>query len=192
MVEYAANDDFTASDAVVFIQTAGTAVYSAGYNVLGTVMNNSTVENSGFAATDKVPTSLETVNTIEKVFGTNAIANQGGVSDVIAPLADAAPIDIAAVKATVNTWPIDEMAKVMDLDKDQRGYTRAATSVAGSYDPNGVAPEWKDDPVEEAVENVYGNAARTGVFSLLGNYLGEDAAALPAGVYIIDGKKVVK
>lgn len=192
MVEYAANDDFTASDAVVFIQTAGTAVYSAGYNVLGTVMNNSTVANSGFAATDKVPTSLETVNTIEKVFGTNAIANQGGVSDVIAPLADAAPIDLAAVKTTIASWPIDEIAKVMDLDKDQRGYTRAATSVAGSYDPNGVAPEWKDDPVEEAVENVYGNAARTGVFSLLGNYLGEDAAALPAGVYIIDGKKVVK
>ena len=155
-------------------------------------MNNSTVENSGFVATDNVPTSLETVNTIEKVFGTNTIANQGGVSDVIAPLADAAPIDLAAVKATVNTWPIDEMAKVMDLDKDQRGYTRAATSVAGSYDPNGVAPEWKDDPVEEAVENVYGNAARTGVYSLLGNYLGEDATALPAGVYIIDGKKVVK
>ena len=192
MVEYAANDDFTSSDAVVFIQTAGTAVYSAGYNVLGTVMNNSTVENSGFKDTDKVPTSLETVNTIEKVFGTNAIANQGGVSDVIAPLADAAPIDLAAVKTTIASWPIDEIAKVMDLDKDQRGYTRAATSVAGSYDPNGVAPEWKDDPVEEAVENVYGNAARTGVFSLLGNYLGEDAAALPAGVYIIDGKKVVK
>ena len=190
MVEYAANDDFTASDAVVFIQTAGTAVYSAGYNVLGTVMNNSTVANSGFAATDKVPTSLETVNTIEKVFGTNAIANQGGVSDVIAPLADAAPIDLAAVKATVATWPIDEMAKVMDLDKDQRGYTRAATSVAGSYDPNGIAPD-DEDPID-AVENVYTTVSRQGVYSLLGNYMGESLSNLPAGVYIIDGKKVVK
>ena len=190
MVEYAANDDFTPSDAVVFIQTAGTAVYSAGYNVLGTVMNNSTVANSGFAATDKVPTSLETVNTIEKVFGTNAIANQGGVSDVIAPLADAAPIDLAAVKATVATWPIDEMAKVMDLDKDQRGYTRAATSVAGSYDPNGIAPD-DEDPID-AVENVYTTVSRQGVYSLLGNYMGESLSNLPAGVYIIDGKKVVK
>lgn len=193
MVEYAANDDFTASDAVVFIQTAGTAVYSAGYNVLGTVMNNSTVENSGFAATDKVPTSLETVNTIEKVFGTNAIANQGGVSDVIAPLADAAPIDIAAVKATVNTWPIDEMAKVMDLDKDQRGYTRAATSVAGSYDPNGIAPEDEEEgQKEDALETVTAHAFQTGVYSLLGQYLGNDVTVLPAGIYICNGQKIVK
>ena len=192
MVEYAANDDFTASDAVVFIQTAGTAVYSAGYNVLGTVMNNSTVENSGFAATDKVPTSLETVNTIEKVFGTNAIANQGGVSDVIAPLADAAPIDIAAVKATVNTWPIDEMAKVMDLDKDQRGYTRAATSVAGSYDPNGIAPDDEEEGPKDALETVSAHAFQTGVYSLLGQYMGEDVTVLPAGIYICNGQKIVK
>ena len=193
MVEYAANDDFTSSDAVVFIQTAGTAVYSAGYNVLGTVMNNSTVENSGFKDTDKVPTSLETVNTIEKVFGTNAIANQGGVSDVIAPLADAAPIDLAAVKTTIASWPIDEIAKVMDLDKDQRGYTRAATSVAGSYDPNGVAPEWKDDEdPEDAVENIYGNVVRTCVYSLLGQYLGEDLSVMPAGMYIHNGQKIIK
>ena len=192
MVEYAANDDFTASDAVVFIQTAGTAVYSAGYNVLGTVMNNSTVENSGFAATDKVPTSLETVNTIEKVFGTNAIANQGGVSDVIAPLADAAPIDIAAVKATVNTWPIDEMAKVMDLDKDQRGYTRAATSVAGSYDPNGIAPDDEEEGPKDALETVSAHAFQTGVYSLLGQYLGNDVTVLPAGIYICNGQKIVK
>ncbi|MBR1878613.1 MAG: hypothetical protein IJ814_06390 [Paludibacteraceae bacterium] len=154
MVEYEANDDFTASDAVVFIQTAGTAVYSAGYNVLGTVMNNSTVANSGFLATDNVPTSLETVNTIEKIFGENAIANRGGVSDVIAPLAEKAPMDIASVKAVVATWPVDAMAQVMDLDKDQRGYTRAATTIAGSYDPDATAPEWKDDEDEQAVENV--------------------------------------
>ena len=177
---------------MVFIQTAGTAVYSAGYNVLGTVMNNSTVENSGFAATDKVPTSLETVNTIEKVFGTNAIANQGGVSDVIAPLADAAPIDIAAVKATVNTWPIDEMAKVMDLDKDQRGYTRAATSVAGSYDPNGIAPDDEEEGPKDALETVSAHAFQTGVYSLLGQYLGDDVTVLPAGIYICNGQKIVK
>lgn len=84
------------------------------------------------------------------------------------------------------------MAQVMDLDKDQRGYTRAETSVAGSYDPNGVAPVWEDEPIDEAVDNIHVNATRTGVYSLLGNYLGEDAIALPAGVYIINGKKVVK
>ena len=140
MVEYAANDDFTSSDAVVFIQNASASVYSAGYNVFGTVMNNSTQEG-GFIATDNIPSSLETVNTIESIFGANAIANQGGVSDVVAPLEGKAAIDMAAVKAVIDTWPIDDMAKVMDLTKDQRGYTRAATTIAGSYDPNGVAPE---------------------------------------------------
>ena len=152
MVEYAANDDFTSSDAVVFIQAASTAAYSAGYNVIGTVMNNSTVENSGFIASDNIPTSLETVNTIESIFGTNAIANQGGVCDVVAPLADVAPIDMAALKTAIAAWPVDDMAKVMDLDKDQRGYTRAATTVAGSYDPNGVEPVWVDPT--EGVENI--------------------------------------
>ena len=140
MVEYAANDDYTATDAVVFIQNASASVQSAGYNVLGTVKNNSTQEG-GFVATDNIPTALESVNTIEKIFGTNAIANQGGVSDVVAPLEGKAAMDLAAVKEVIATWPIDDIAKVMDLDKDQRGYTRAATTIAGSYDPNGVAPE---------------------------------------------------
>ena len=145
MVEYAANDDFTSSDAVVFIQAASTAAYSAGYNVLGTVMNNSTVTGSGFLATDNYPTAASEVNTIESVFGTNTIANAGGVSDVIAPLPAAAPMDLASVQTAIAAWPIDAMAQVMDLTKDQRGYTRAAATVAGSYDPNGVAPVWEDE-----------------------------------------------
>ena len=145
MVEYAANDDFTSSDAVVFIQAASTAAYSAGYNVLGTVMNNSTVTGSGFLATDNYPTVASEVNTIESVFGTNTIANAGGVSDVIAPLPAAAPMDLASVQTAIAAWPIDAMAQVMDLTKDQRGYTRAAATVAGSYDPNGVAPVWEDE-----------------------------------------------
>jgi len=145
MVEYAANDDFTSSDAVVFIQAASTAAYSAGYNVLGTVMNNSTVTGSGFLATDNYPTAASEVNTIESVFGTNTIANAGGVSDVIAPLPAAAPMDLVSVQTAIAAWPIDAMAQVMDLTKDQRGYTRAAATVAGSYDPNGVAPVWEDE-----------------------------------------------
>ena len=151
MVEYAANDDFTSTDAVVFIQNASASVYSAGYNVLGTVMNNST-QAGGFVDTDNIPTSVETVNTIEKIFGTNAIANQGGVSDVVAPLDGKAAMDLAAVKTAVAAWPIDAIAQVMDLDKDQRGYTRAANTIAGSYDPNGTEPIWVD-PTED-VENV--------------------------------------
>ena len=150
MVEYAANDDYTATDAVVFIQNASATAKSAGYNILGTVKNNSTQEG-GFVATDNIPSSAETVNTIESIFGTNTIANQGGVSDVVAPMEGKAAMDMAAVKAVVATWPVDAIAQVMDLDKDQRGYTRAASTIAGSYDPNAEAPVWVDP---EGVENV--------------------------------------
>ncbi|MBR1807946.1 MAG: hypothetical protein IJ776_00965 [Paludibacteraceae bacterium] len=191
MVEYAENDDFTSSDAVVYIQTAGTAVYSAGYNILGTVMNNSTVENSGFLATDNIPLSAETVNTIEKVFGTNAIGNQGGVSDVVAPLDGVGAMTLKDVKDVVATWPIDECAKAMDLDKDQRGYTRAEATVSGSYDKNGTAPIWEDDEPETALYYINSEKAfGKGIYTVLGQYMGEDLNALPAGLYIQDGKKV--
>ena len=150
MVEYAANDDYTSTDAVVFIQNASATAKSAGYNTLGTVKNNSTQEG-GFVATDNIPSSAETVNTIESIFGTNTIANHGGVSDVVAPMEGKAAMDMAAVKAVVATWPVDAIAQVMDLDKDQRGYTRSATTIAGSYDPNGEEPVWVDP---EGVENV--------------------------------------
>lgn len=187
MVEYAANDDFTASDAVVYIQNASATVTSAGNNIFGTVMNNST-QPGGFLANDVVPTALENVNTIEKIYGENVIENKGGISNVIAPLAIAGTYNLEEVKAIVATWPIDEIAKVMDLDKDQRGYTRAAATVAGSYDPNGVAPEGGNN---EAIDHVQMNQP-TGVYSLLGHYLGETMDQLPAGLYIVNGKKVIK
>lgn len=190
MVEYEKNDDYTATDPVVYIQNAAATVASAGYNVMGTVTNNST-QAGGFVASDNIPTSLATVNTIESIFGSNQIANQGGVSDVVAPIANVA-MDVNAVQAVVNTWPVDNIAKVMDLTKDQRRYTRASNTVSGSYDPNGVAPEDDDDDPHEAIDNVSATAARTGVYSLLGHYLGEDINALPAGVYVVNGQKIIK
>ena len=188
MVEYEKNDDYTATDPVVYIQNAAATVASAGYNVMGTVTNNST-QAGGFIASDNIPTSLATVNTIESIFGTNEIANHGGVSDVIAPTANVA-MDVAAIQAVINTWPMDDMARVMDLTKDQRSYTRASSTVSGSYDPNGTAPSG-DDP-HEAIDHISASTLRTGVFSLLGHYLGEDIHALPAGVYVVNGKKIVK
>lgn len=190
MVEYEKNDDYTATDPVVYIQNAAATVASAGYNVMGTVTNNST-QAGGFVASDNIPTSLATVNTIESIFGSNQIANQGGVSDVVAPVANVT-MDVNAIQAIVNTWPVDNIAKVMDLTKDQRRYTRASNTVSGSYDPNGVAPEDDDDDPHEAIDNVSATAARTGVYSLLGHYLGEDINALPAGVYVVNGQKIIK
>lgn len=191
MVEYADKDDYTSTDAVVFIQNASASAMSAGFNILGTVKNNSS-QAGGFIESDNIPTSLETVNTIEKIYGSNTIANHGGVSDVIAPLEGIGAMDIAAVKDVVATWPVDDIAQVMDLNKDQRRYTRSANTIAGSYDPNGTEPEEEDEPIEEAVENVYNHVTHTGIYSLLGNYLGEDISSLPAGVYVVNGKKVIK
>ncbi len=188
MVEYVKNDDYTATDPVVYIQNAAATVASAGYNVMGTVTNNST-QAGGFIASDNIPTSLATVNTIESIFGTNKIANHGGVSDVIAPTANVA-MDVAAIQAVINTWPMDNMARVMDLTKDQRSYTRASSTVSGSYDPNGTAPSG-DDPCV-AIDHISASTLRTGVFSLLGHYLGEDINALPSGVYVVNGQKVIK
>ena len=43
-----------------------------------------------------------------------------------------------------------------------------------------------------AIENTEVKANAKGIYTLMGQYLGEDFHALPAGVYIINGKKVVK
>ena len=43
-----------------------------------------------------------------------------------------------------------------------------------------------------AIEDVEVNANVKGIYSLTGQYLGENFHALPAGVYVINGKKVVK
>ena len=46
--------------------------------------------------------------------------------------------------------------------------------------------------VPTAIENVNAKASAKGVYSISGQYLGEDINALPKGVYIINGAKVVK
>ena len=99
-------------------------------------------------------------------------------------------MDVNAIQAVVNTWPVDNIAKVMDLTKDQRRYTRASNTVSGSYDPNGTAPT--DEEEEQAIDNISANATRTGVYSLLGHYLGQDINALPSGVYVVNGQKIIK
>jgi hypothetical protein len=55
-----------------------------------------------------------------------------------------------------------------------------ATRIAYQYVPN-------------AVENVVAETiTRPGVYTLFGQYLGESENGLPHGVYIINGKKVIK
>ena len=50
--------------------------------------------------------------------------------------------------------------------------------------------EKEDKPT--AVENVNNNTFRSGVYTITGCYLGEDATNLPKGMYIINGQKVIR
>lgn len=50
--------------------------------------------------------------------------------------------------------------------------------------------EKKDAPT--AIENVSTKTFKQGVYTITGHYMGEDATNLPAGMYIINGKKVIR
>lgn len=188
MVEYAANDLYVAGNAEVYLQSPTTLAVSAGHNIYGTVTDNG--DNlKNWPATDSYPTSLATVNTIEMIFGTNALTNNGGFSRTIAPLATA-PVSgmvVSDMQTAVATWPLDAaMAAVLDVDKDQRGYTRAATTVSGAYDPNGVAPE---PPVEDALEDV---VMPLDMNAPMYNVLGVQVDKSYQGIVLQNGQKYMK
>jgi hypothetical protein len=46
--------------------------------------------------------------------------------------------------------------------------------------------------VPTAVENTESAAKAQGIYTMLGQYVGEDFNALPAGIYVVDGVKIVK
>ena len=46
--------------------------------------------------------------------------------------------------------------------------------------------------IATSIDNTTDNAKANGIYTLLGQYVGEDFNALPAGVYIVNGVKVVK
>lgn len=48
------------------------------------------------------------------------------------------------------------------------------------------------DMIATSIDNTTDNAKANGIYTLLGQYVGEDFNALPAGVYIVNGVKVVK
>lgn len=66
--------------------------------------------------------------------------------------------------------------------------TYKAASGIGDYFT--TIQEKEDKPT--AVENVNNNTFRSGVYTITGCYLGEDATNLPKGMYIINGQKVIR
>ena len=134
-------------------------------------------------------TAAEDVNTQEKIFGTATLADNGGFSKSFSPLAEqATTLSVADLQAAVATWNMETaVTDVMDLTLDQRGYTRASTTMAGSID---IAAE---APVLSAIENVTINTIQDGIYyTLQGQAMGKDFNVLPNGLYICNGKKFVK
>jgi len=146
IVEDAAYDVFDGPHAPVYLQSGTAYGFSGGYNVFGTVYDNG--DKSTFAATDLRPSSAATLNTTESVFGTNQLEDQGGVSKIIAPLTPYSGMKVADMQTQWATWKADapkiikDALDAIDIDfsKDQRGYTRTETTVAGAYDVNAEAP----------------------------------------------------
>ncbi|MBP5659526.1 MAG: hypothetical protein J6W89_05885, partial [Paludibacteraceae bacterium] len=48
------------------------------------------------------------------------------------------------------------------------------------------------DETPTAVDHITDNIFRSGVYTITGCYLGEDATNLPKGMYIINGQKVIR
>ena len=187
IVNPAAKDDFNPGESVVDIQWANATYVSAGYNIFGTFTEKAD-ECGSFAATDKVTTSAADVNTQEKIFGTSVLANNGGFSQSFMPLAEqATSLAVADLQTAVAAWNMEKaVTDVMDLTVDQRGYKRAATTMSGSVDVNAQAPA-------TGVENVAANAIQDGIYyTLQGQAIGKDFQALPSGMYICNGVKIIK
>ena len=185
MVNPAAADNYNSAKSVVEIQYGTCKVQTAGYNIFGTM----TLNGAGvtFAATDKLTTSADDVNTQEKIFGTSVLANNGGFSQSFMPLAEqATSLAVADLQTAVAAWNMEKaVTDVMDLTVDQRGYKRAATTMAGSIDS---AAE-----VSSAIENVTINTIQDGIYyTLQGQAIGKDFQALPSGMYICNGVKIIK
>lgn len=186
MVNPAAADNYNSAKSVVEIQYGTCKVQTAGYNIFGTM----TLNGAGvtFAATDKLTTSADDVNTQEKIFGTSVLANNGGFSQSFMPLAEqATSLAVADLQTAVAAWNMEKaVTDVMDLTVDQRGYKRAATTMSGSVDVNAQAPA-------TGVENVAANAIQDGIYyTLQGQAIGKDFQALPSGMYICNGVKIIK
>ena len=71
--------------------------------------------------------------------------------------------------------------------------TTTLTSAPDSFNVKVDGTPLEELFVVNAIENVKENAASDGrVYTIDGKYVGNDANKLPRGIYVIDGKKVVK
>lgn len=157
------------------IQDSQCTLDTRGYNVWGSVRNNS---GTPFADTDNVNKD----NTMAVVFGTNVPETVDG-RYVIAPLESFRTVPVADLKAAAEAW---QLPACIDLTVDQTGKIRPATTVPGAYDSK--ATSGISDVAVPAVLNVSDD-----VYNLQGVRVAAraDMNNLPAGLYICGGKKYV-
>lgn len=101
---------------------------------------------------------------------------------------------VAASSYTQNPWEVNKdnvcntnkEALVIVPDGALEAYKN--TEWIGDYFTTII--EKKDAPT--AIENTNANTFKSGVYTITGSYLGEDATNLPKGMYIINGKKVIR
>lgn len=121
---------------------------------------------------------------MERVATDNA---DGMFIGINAPVAGTYTMDFSGI-AGMNYSLIDLTNKTVVEIVEDGTYNFYAEAGQNDYRFQLVAPA----KVPTAIENVNAKASAKGVYSISGQYLGEDINALPKGVYIINGAKVVK
>jgi len=172
-------DDFNVAKALIYIQAASTACISGGYNVWGTIQNNS--QQYTFLASDKLTESASVVYTTPNVFGTNILTNNGGWSNTIKPEMNISGMSVDNLLSLRNNW---NLPTSIDVTLDQRGYTRSATTMSGAMDANGIAPV-KTSVVKNIVNPMNISCVGDGYYKVEG--VEGDAV-----VYCIDGRIIMR
>lgn len=169
-------DTYDTNKALLFFQTGTTKAYSAGYNVWGTI-NDSGNNGANFQSSDKISTA-ENIYTKAAVLGTNNLTNNGGWSQTIVPAMNVSGMQTSELQALVSTW---NLPGSIDLTVDQRGYKRAATTMAGAIDMNAIVASI---PKAVAVSSPKIYTLKDGLYIISG-------VTGKANVYDLNGKSVM-
>ncbi len=132
-------------------------------NMYATVNGN----NYSFVATDNIEGKKLTINTVNEVNYTMSFVNVNGEEYAIRDNATGAVIAI----------------------EEEATYQFAAQ-------PNSVVEDRFEvvgiQKITTAIENTEAKASAKGIYTIMGQYVGEDFDLLPAGIYVVNGVKIVK
>ena len=182
---------------------------SGGYNYLGTFYDLSRkyqepVWNLVWKSTDQ-PTTPVAVHLYADMFQTNQLADNGGNTLTIAPVANANGASLTDLQNILDQW---KCPASVAIDLDQRGYTRNTNTCMGAVDINGISGIETSSYNAKSLINL-GNgiyriaeAKNIRIFNINGRLLSDcqgdiaDLSKMPEGMYLIhaDGKtyKILK